>query len=137
VILNLLIATHRERTLYRNTLFFAAVNVAASALLISRFGELGAAIALLGTSAASQVALASLPATAPYVRPLLLSAARVFAAAIAGVAVARWSTLGAVPATALALAVYVGALVVLRVLNREELDFVRTVIAGATGASKS
>ena len=70
-------------------------------------------------------------------RPLLFAAARVFAAALAGVAVARWSGLDAAAATALAFAVYLGALLAAGVLNRDEVEFVRSAVAGARGASRT
>jgi PST family polysaccharide transporter len=134
VILNLLVATHHEKPLYRNTLLFAAINVAASALLIRLQGDLGAAVALLATSAASQIALASWPSTSRYVRPILFAVARVFAAAIFAVAVGRSSGLAGLPATLLGLVIYVVTLIAIGVLNRDEVAFVRAVVATATRA---
>jgi len=131
VILNLLIATHREQALYRNTVVFAAVNVVASSILIRWYGEIGAAAALLATSAASQVALALLPATGAYVRPLLLSVLRVIAAVLVAIGIARWSGLAPAAATALALLLYAVALVVAGVWNRDEVRFVRSVLDSA------
>jgi O-antigen/teichoic acid export membrane protein len=131
VILNLLVAVHQERALYRNTVTFAVVNTVASFVLIGWYGEIGAASAFLASSAASQIALASISATADYVRPLLLSVLRVFGAVIVGVAAARWSGLSAVPATALALGVYAFALVASGVWNRDEIRFVRSVLESA------
>ena len=133
VILNLLIASHRETALYRNTVVFAVINVFASALLIHRLGDLGAAIALLATSAGSQIALALLPATRDYVRPLLVAAARVVVAVGAAVVAGRASGLGPVGGSGVALVVYAVALVVLGVLNRDEIRFVRSAIGSALG----
>jgi O-antigen/teichoic acid export membrane protein len=132
VIVSLLIAVHRETVLYRNTVAFAVANVVASVVLIRSHGELGAAAAFLACSAASQVALALLPSTAPYVRPLLLSAARTMAAVLVGVFAARWSGLDPLAATALALAVYGVGLVLTGVMNRDEVRFVRSVLRSAT-----
>jgi hypothetical protein len=77
------------------------------------------------------------PATGRFVRPILLAVARVFAAAIFAVAVGRWSGLPGLPATMLGLVVYVVALVAIGVLNRDEVAFVRSVVATATRASRS
>jgi len=128
-----LIASHRETALYRNTVVFAVINVFASALLIHRLGALGAAIALLATSAGSQIALALLPATRDYVRPLLVAAARVVVAVGAAVVAGRASGLGPVGGSGVALVVYAVALVVLGVLNRDEIRFVRSAIGSALG----
>jgi O-antigen/teichoic acid export membrane protein len=131
--LNMLIAVHEERALYRNTIVFAVVNVVLSVILIRRYGEVGAAVAMLVSSAASQVSLSLLPATGPWVKPCLLAGVRVFVAVGAGVAIGRWAGSGVLVALVLALAVYLVTLVVLGVLNREEMTFVRTVLGSVRG----
>jgi O-antigen/teichoic acid export membrane protein len=137
VILNLLVATHHEGSLYRNTLFFAVLNIALTALLIHEYGDLGAAVALLSTSACSQIALAMWPTTRAYVRPLLLSAGRICLAVVGAVALSRWSGLAPLRATILGLALYVVALGALGVLNSEEIRFVRLLIGSASRARRA
>jgi O-antigen/teichoic acid export membrane protein len=132
VMLHLLIAAHYERTLYRNNVVFAAVNVGLSVALIPTFGEMGAAAAILVASAGSQIALASLPGTGPYARAALLPALGTFAA-VGVAASATWiADFDLVPRTALALVGYFVALAAFGVINREELRFVRTVLNAAT-----
>jgi O-antigen/teichoic acid export membrane protein len=134
VILNLLIAAHHERTLYRNNVVFAAVNVALSAALIPKFGELGAACAILIASAGSQVALACLPGTGAYARAVLLPALRTFAAVAVAASVVVVTEFELVARIVFAAVAYVAALAAFGVINREELRFIRTVVDAAAGA---
>jgi O-antigen/teichoic acid export membrane protein len=132
VILNLLIAAHHEHTLYRNTLLFALVNAAACVPLIRSWGYLGAAVTMLASSAASQLSLALLPSTGPYVRPCLTAGAAAAAAVCLAAAAGRLSGLAVAPASLVALVCYAAALVLFGVVNRDEIRFVRTVLAAAT-----
>jgi len=135
VSLNLLIAVHRETALFRVTLVTAVVGTVLAWLGIVLYGGVGAAIAMVVTSAASQVALAVMPQTRDYAGPALYAGLRaalaVCAGAAAGVALADHPLV----ASAVALAVYAATLVVLGVANRDEWEFVRTVYAAARGAS--
>ena len=135
VILNLLIAVHRETALFRITLVFAAVGTVLAWIGIVLYGGTGAAVAMVVTSAASQVALAVMPQTRDYARPALYAGLRaaiaVCAGAAAGVALADHPFV----ASAVALAVYALTLVVVGVANRDEWEFVRTVFAAARNAS--
>ncbi len=135
VILNLLIAVHHERTLYRNTLVFALANVAACVPLIRGWGYLGAAVAMLGSSAASQISLALLPSTGPYVRPCLVAGAASALAVCLAATVGKLSGLSALPASLIAVVCYAAALVLFGVLNRDEIRFVRSVFAAASHGS--
>ena len=130
VILNLLVATHSERVLSRNTLAFAIVGAAASWFAITQFGAVGAAAATLATSAASQVSLALLPATRRYVRASLRSALRPLAAVAITVAVASLAGLKGWPAMAVTLALYVGSVAALRVFGASEWRLLRSLLAG-------
>lgn len=128
VIINLLVAAHREKVLYFNTMAFAAASIPLSYALISRGGYTGAAVAILVTSGLSQAALALLPSTGLYVRSCLLAGVKPFAAAVAASAcglVVGWTT-----ATALvvALGVYAAALFALGVLDADELNFIRSLL---------
>jgi O-antigen/teichoic acid export membrane protein len=128
VILNVLIAIHHERTLFVTTFVFAAINIALSWVLISAHGGTGAAIAMLVTSAGSQVALALLPSVGAYVRPVLWVACLTALAVIAASAAAAFID-GPVLWTAVAaLAVYAVVLVVVRVVDAEEVRFIREVL---------
>jgi len=135
VILNLLIAVHRETALFRVTLVFAAVGTVLAWIGIVLHGSVGAAAAMVITSAASQVALAVMPRTRDYAGPALYAGLRaaiaVCAGAAAGVALADHPFV----ASAVALAVYALTLVVVGVANRDEWEFVRTVFAAARNAS--
>ncbi len=106
VILNLLVAADRVRTLYRNTAVFAAVNVVAAFLLIPSYGEMGAAVAVLVGSAFSQVSLALLPSTRDYVRPLLAPALLAVVAVPAAAAAGSYSGLGAAGSIVVSLVIY-------------------------------
>ncbi len=130
VILNLLVATHSERALSRNTLAFAAVGAALSWWAIREFGAVGAAAATLATSLASQVSLALLPSTRTYVRASLRSAVRPLAAVLTATLVARAAGFGGWSGMAATLAVYVGAVAVLRVFGAAEWRLLRSVLAG-------
>jgi len=127
VILYLLVAAHLETALYRNTLAFAAVNVALCFPLIRAHGYVGAAVAMVLTSAASQVSLALLPATRDYVKPCLMAALRTFGAVAVAVATLRMADFGDLVGSASAIVLYLLLLVVLGVLNREEVKFLRTM----------
>lgn len=135
VILNLLVAVHREGSLFRNTAAFAVVNVLLSLVLIRGYGFTGAAIAMVATSLASQISLALLPSTGLYVRTCLAAGLRAFlaVAAAAGVALAFGHT--GLTLVGVALAVYVAALVVLGVVNRDEIRFVRSLFAHLSGSA--
>ncbi len=130
VILNILVATHTEKALSRNTLVFAGVNVAASYAAIQAYGAVGAAAVALAISAASQVSLAMLPSTRLYVRASLKAAVRPFAAVAIAIVVARviglegWASAGAT------LAVYLAAVAALGILGREEWRLVQSLVAG-------
>ena len=74
VLQNLLIAIHHERVLYWDTLAFAFVNVAICFPLIASYGYLGAALAMVATSLASQVVLLLVPSVRQAVRACLAGA---------------------------------------------------------------
>ena len=130
VILNILVATHTEKALSRNTLVFAGVNVVASYAAIQAYGAVGAAAVALAISAASQVSLAMLPSTRLYVRASLKAAVRPFAAVAIAIVVARviglqgWASAGAT------LAVYLVAIAALGILGREEWRLVQSLAPG-------
>jgi O-antigen/teichoic acid export membrane protein len=125
VILYLLVAAHLETALYRNTLAFAAVNVAMCFPLIRSYGYVGASVAMVLTSAASQVSLALLPSTRDYVQPCLSAALRTFTAVALAVAALHTADAGDLVGSFAAVVLYLVLLVVLGVLNREELRFLR------------
>jgi len=133
VILNLLVATHGEKTLSRNTFAFAIVNLIASFVLIRAYGGIGAAWTMLLTSAASQLSLAMLPSTRLYVRPVLTSAVRAMGAVAAAVAVGRMSGLAGIALVSTTLATYAAATVILRVWGVEELGLLRRALTHAVG----
>lgn len=135
VILNLLVATHGERTLSRNTFAFAVVNLVASYVMIRAYGGIGAAWTMLITSGASQISLAMLPATRKYVRPVLASAVRAMGAVAVAVAVGRISGLSGVALVSATLATYAAATIVLRVCGIEEWRLLRTAVAGVSSAT--
>lgn len=121
VILNLLVAAHRERALYRNTMVFAVANVLLCLLLIPESGYAGAALAMVVTSAASQLSLALLPATRDFVRPCLRSALGGFAAVGLAYIATLYPALGLPLRLMAGAVVYLAALFVFRVINRTEL----------------
>jgi|GEM_PF-1270926 len=133
VILNLLVATHGERTLSRNTFAFAIVNLVASFFLIRAYGGIGAAWTMLLTSAVSQVSLAMLPSTRRYVRAVLGSAVRSFGAVAAAVVVGRSSGFSGAALVSTTLAAYAAAIVLLRVCGVEEWRLLRAAAAGSRG----
>lgn len=135
VILNLLVATHGEKTLSRNTFAFAIVNLVASFFLIRAFGGIGAAWTMLLTSAASQLSLAMLPSTRQHVRVVLGSAMRALAAVAVAVAVGRVSGLSGVELVSTTLAAYAAAILLLRVCGVEEWRLLRAAVAGSRGAA--
>lgn len=130
VILNLLVATHSEKALSRNTLAFAAVGAVASFFAIRSFGAVGAAAATLVTSAASQVSLAILPSTRRYVRTSLGAAMKPFGAVALAAGLAHFSGLDGWPAVGAALAVYVVAIALLGIVGADEWRLLRTMAAG-------
>jgi O-antigen/teichoic acid export membrane protein len=133
VILNVLVAVHRETVLYRTTLVFAGVTVVACFPLIGAYGYSGAAVAMVFASVGSQVGLAVLPSTREYVMPCLGAAARSIVAVAAGVAAAKLAGVAAITEFGIATAVYVVGLVVLGVLNREEVRFARSMLDALIG----
>ena len=137
VSLNLLIAVHRETALFRVTLAFAVVGTVLAWVGIHLHGGTGAAMAMVATSAASQVALAVMPQTRDYAGPALYAGFRAALAVCAGAAAGVALSDHPFVASAVALAVYAVTLVVLGVANRDEWEFVRTVFAAARGASGS
>jgi O-antigen/teichoic acid export membrane protein len=128
VILNLLVATHSEKALSRNTLAFAAIGAAASWLAISRWGAVGAAAASLATTAASQCSLAMLPSTRRYVRASLGSAARPFAAVAVAVLAASVAGPGGWASVGIALAAYAAAVAALGVFGAAEWRLLRSLL---------
>ncbi|HYC00251.1 MAG TPA: flippase [Candidatus Limnocylindrales bacterium] len=135
VILNVLVATHGERVLSRNTLAFAAVNLVLSVLLIRSHGAIGAAAAMLATSAASQLSLAVIPSTRQYVRAALVPALRAFAAVAIAVIAGKLSGLSATPLLVLSILVYVAAAAVLGVFGADEWRLLKAVRSGPKVAS--
>ena len=127
VILNLLVATHSEKALSRNTMAFAAVGAVASYFAIGVWGAVGAAVATLITSAASQISLAFLPSTRRYVRTSLRAALRPLLAVAVAIAVVRLSALTGWAATVTTLAVYGGGVAALRVFGEAEWRLLRSL----------
>ncbi len=130
VILNLLVATHSERALSRNTLAFAAVGTVASYVAIANYGAVGAAVATLATSAASQLSLAMLPSTRRYVRASLGSALRPFAAVAIAIGATRVSGLQGWASIGAALAAYAACVAGLRVFGPAEWRLLRSLVEG-------
>jgi O-antigen/teichoic acid export membrane protein len=130
VILNLLVATHSERALSRNTMVFAAIGAVASWLGIREYGAIGAAAAMLATTAASQVSLAMLPSTRRYVRASLRSALRPLVAVALAVAAGRLLDLPGWPSVVATLAVYLVAVAALRVFGAAEWRLLQALVAG-------
>ncbi|HYC56927.1 MAG TPA: flippase [Candidatus Binatia bacterium] len=135
VILNLLVATHGEKALSRNTLVFALLNLPVSVLMIRSYGAIGAAAAMLATSAASQVSLAMLPSTRPYVRAALVPAVRGIMAVLIAVIVSRLSGLSGTPLVTLSILTYLAAAAALGVLGIEEARLLWSLRAGAKVAA--
>jgi O-antigen/teichoic acid export membrane protein len=131
VSLNLLIAVHREAALFRITLVFALIGTLLAWLGIHLYGATGAAVAVVATSSASQIALALMPRTGEYVRPALFAGFRAALAVCAGAATGVALSDHPFVASAVALSVYAVALVILGVANRDEWEFVRMVFAAA------
>ncbi len=133
VILNLLVAVHREGALSRNTMVFAVINVVLSFVLIRHHGALGAALAPLATSLASQVSLALLPSTRDHARPVLLASLRAMAAVVVAALVGRQcdSPLAAVGS---GLLTYATLLVALKVATVDEFRFLRSMAHSARGS---
>jgi O-antigen/teichoic acid export membrane protein len=128
VILNVLVAVHHERTLFATSFVFAALNGILSWALISRYGAMGAATAMLVTSAASQIALGLLPAVGVYVRPVVWVAALTTLAVLIADACVLPLAGQTMRAAIVATAVYGVVLIVLRVVDAEEGRFVREMI---------
>jgi len=131
VMINLLVAAHREVMLSRNTIVFAVITVIASVFLIRAYGYTGAAVAMVATSFASQVSLSLLASTRDYARPCLLAGLRTFLAVFVAAAVANALPVGLAVEMAAAVLVYAVALVLLGVANAEEWRFVRSVLRAA------
>ncbi len=133
VILNLLVAAHREVAVSRVAVTFAAVNVALSIPMIARFGYPGAAVALVLSSAASQIVLALLPSTSPYARPCLISALRPLAAvavaAVTAVTLRQGEAASTIAVVSWTAAVYAVGLLAFRVAGREDLAFFRALLS--------
>jgi O-antigen/teichoic acid export membrane protein len=129
VILNVLVAIHHERTLFATTVIFAAINVGLSWVLIETHGATGAAVAMLATSAASQLVLAVLPSVGAYVRPVLwVTLLTSCAVIVADLAVSVPLEGHPMRAAILALFVYGVVLIVLRVVDADEARFVGQVV---------
>lgn len=128
VITNLLVAVHQEKALYRNTMVFAAVNVVLTYLLIRVRGYEGAAIAMVVSSALSQLALMLLPATARWVRPCLVSVAPILIAVIAAAAMVSLVALETVPALILAVGVYLISLAASGAIGHDDLRFIASMV---------
>jgi len=108
---HLLLALGMQRILLRVALGAAVVMVAAGAWIVPSAGAPGAAAVLLATWIAGQLALLMLPATRPYVAPVLAAAARPAVVGAVAACTAVWS---AAPASAAALFVAAyGALLVM------------------------
>jgi len=134
VIVNLLIAVHREANLFRNTASFAVFGTVLSVVLIRSFGEIGAAAGMVATSATSQLMLAYTKETGRYVRPVLGAGFRAAAAACLAAAAGAASASSPLAAVGIALVVYATTLVVLGVVNRDEIEFVRSTFSAARGS---
>jgi len=136
VIVNLLIAVHLEARLMRNTAIFAIVGTVLSFVAIHRFGQTGAAVAMLATSLASQI-LAGERSGDPGLRS---PGPRCRATRRCGCLSRRRrrhvGRTSPVAAAGIAVAVYAVTLVVLGVANRDELDFVRSAIAAARSSTR-
>jgi O-antigen/teichoic acid export membrane protein len=131
VTVNLLIAVHQERALLRVAMSVAVLGTVVAYFMIREFGVTGAAVAMVISSALSQVALALLPATAKHARPALSAGVRASIAAVAGAASGAALSEHPAVASVVALGVYALTLVLLGVANRDEWEFVRTVVAAA------
>ncbi len=129
VMLNLLVAAGRVKTLYRNTACFAVFNVILSWLLIGPYGELGAAVAVLAGSAASQISLAMLPRTRSYVRPLLAPALKTLVALAPALAVGYYFEFGTLAGAFASLALYLAAVAALRIVTRSDLEYLRDAVS--------
>ncbi|HEY2773487.1 MAG TPA: flippase [Candidatus Binatia bacterium] len=128
VILNLLVATHNEKAMSRNTLVFAGVGATLSWLAISTFGTIGAAVAALATTAASQVSLAMLPSTRRYVRATLASAARPLAAVLLTVLATRLTGLEGVASMAASMGIYVIFVAAFGIFGAAERRLLRSLL---------
>lgn len=129
VIINLLITVGLERILYRNTAAFAAVNVALCLLLVPEYGYMGAAVAIVLSSVASQVCLCLLPSTRRYAAACLRSAfPAVLAMALSTVVVVVFVGQGWA-AAAVSLAVYAVVLVLVGVVGLRELELARVFVS--------
>ncbi len=129
VIVNVLIASHREKILYRNTMVFSLINVLLCFPLIIDWGYTGAAVAMLITSVASQICLALLPGTAIYVRACLKGSSRPLAAVAVAAAVTFLSGSSGGAGVALILFIFVVSLVMFRSLSRKEWRYARLMLA--------
>lgn len=126
VIVNLLVAVHRESSLYRVTVVFSVLNVLACAWAIPRFGGVGAAMAMLAASAASQLALALLPASRHWVAPTLIAGLKASLAIPLAIFAASFSETD-LEAIALASGVYLAGLFVFRIVDRQEIEVLRVL----------
>ncbi len=108
------------------------LQIGLQALLIARFGLIGAAVAALASSVASHVVLAMLPQTAPLVRPCMAAAAG--PTALAGLLLLGSAALPVAPAVragALLLAFPVSLLLTGQV-DGADLRALRRALRGAT-----
>ena len=126
VVTYLLVSVHAEKTLYRNTMVFALLNVVLSYLFITRAGYMGAAVAMIASSALSQVSLALLPPTRAYTRLCLAAALRPALAVACGVAAGLLAGYGSLAAVAWSVGACLLALLVLRVLTAEDIAVIRS-----------
>ncbi len=126
VVTYLLVSVHAEKTLYRNTMVFALLNVVLSYFFITRAGYMGAAVAMIASSAMSQVSLALLPPTRAYTRLCLAAALRPALAVACGVAAGLLAGYGSLAAVAWSVVACLLALLALRVLTAEDIAFIRS-----------
>jgi O-antigen/teichoic acid export membrane protein len=117
---NLLLALGKQRILL-GVAVVAALGMAAVGLrVVPSAGAPGAAAVLLATWLGGQLALLGLPATRPYVAPVLAAAARPAVVGVVAACTALWSR-EPVSAAALFLAAYLALLVMTRTVTAADL----------------
>ena len=122
-----------QRWLLRSYAVATAVNLFAAIVLTPRYGSFGAGIATVLGAFASQLMLAWLPDTAAYTRPAVFAVLPAVAFGLAGACLTRFYVASPFLGTALALAIYAGAVIATGALGPEERAFAVRLLRTAGG----
>ncbi len=135
VYLNLFIIEHLQRVMVLVSAVAVAVNIGANLLLIPSYGATGTAIAVVMGNVVGFALFAALPSTGRFMAVCVRETARpLIGVTVAWISVTALSLSG-VAAGVVALAVYVGVMLLVRGLNWSDIDLVRRLFAGAPVSS--